>query len=195
MLKEFYLKYKNFKITIDFTNESTIVLLKTYEIPFFFSNPVTTIDQLHGFMTYKPTDIYVCEELCFSLDKISKLLHKNNIKVRVYPNICQSSFPETPSLKTFFILPEDIDVYSQYVDIFELITDNKREEVIFKIYNQREWIGYIHELIPTFKAIVDTKFLLPHFGGIRSKCRKRCMYDPDSCTICERFVDISEILS
>jgi hypothetical protein len=64
------------------------------------------------------------------------LLHHNNIKLRVFPNICQSSFSETPSIKTFFIRPEDISIYSTFVDVFELITDEEREQVIYKIYKQ-----------------------------------------------------------
>ena len=67
--------------------------------------------------------MYICEELGFSLDKISDILHSNNIKVRVIPNICQSSFSETNSLLTFFIRPEDIKYYIKYVDVFELLTD------------------------------------------------------------------------
>ena len=85
--------------------------------------------------------MYICEELGFSLDKISTLLHSNNVKVRVMPNLCQSSFPETPSLLTFFIRPEDIAVYSEFVDVFELISDKVHQQVIYKIYKQGYWAG------------------------------------------------------
>lgn len=78
--------------------------------------------------------MYICEELGFSLDKISKILHENNIRVRVFPNICQSSFLETPSIKTFFIRPEDISIYSMFIDVFELVSDKDRQYTIFKIY-------------------------------------------------------------
>jgi len=64
-------------------------------------------------------------------------LHDNNIKVRVFPNICQSSFKETPSIKTFFIRPEDIKYYSTFVDVFELISNNAEiQNTLFKIYKQ-----------------------------------------------------------
>jgi hypothetical protein len=78
--------------------------------------------------------MYICEELGFSLDKISKILHDNNVRVRVFPNICQSSFPETPSIKTFFIRPDDITVYATFVDVFELISDKERQRVLYKVY-------------------------------------------------------------
>lgn len=163
-----------------------------YEIPHFFINPITTIDQLNGMLKYKPTDMYICEELGFSLDKVSTLLHNNNIKVRVFPNICQSSFSETPSIKTFFIRPEDIDIYSIFVDVFELISDKERQEILFKVYKQEQWFGKIQEIIPTFKGELDSKYLLNTFGVIRSRCGKRCMYKPESCSICDRFIELSD---
>ena len=146
-------------------------------------------------MKYKPTDMYICEELGFSLDKISKLLHDNNIKVRVFPNICQSSFPETASIKTFFIRPDDIDIYDIFVDVFELISTKETQKVLFNIYNHdRKWFGKIKEVIPSFDGELDNKYILGSFGMIRSKCGKRCMYKPESCTICDEFINTADTL-
>lgn len=133
-MKSLYDKYKNIKIIINFNNKDHLSRAQRYEIPYFFTNFVTSIDQLYGFMEYHPTDMYICEELGFFLDKVSKILHENHIKVRVFPNICQSSFSDTPSIKTFFIRPEDIFIYSKFVDVFELVSDKDRQKVLFKIY-------------------------------------------------------------
>ena len=194
LLKGLYDKYKNIKIIFDFYNKEFLARAQQIEIPFFFTNLITTIDQLHGLLKYNPTDMYICEELGFSLEKISKLLHNNNVRVRVYPNICQSSFPETPSIKTFFIRPEDISAYSAFVDVFELISDESRQQTLFKIYKQEKWFGKIKELIPTFKGELDSKYILSSFGTIRSKCGKRCMYQPDRCSICDRFLELADTL-
>ena len=194
LLKELYQEYKNIKVIFNFNNNIYLSRVRKYEIPYFFSDPVTTIDQLHGFLNYHPTDMYICEELGFSLEKISKLLHDNNVRIRVYPNICQSSFPETPSIKTFFIRPEDISAYSAFVDVFELISDESRQQTLFKIYKQEKWFGKLKDLIPTFKGELDSKYILSSFGEIRSKCGKRCMYQPDRCSICNRFLELADTL-
>ena len=194
LLKELYQKYKNIKVIFNFNNNIYLSRVRKYEIPYFFSDPVTTIDQLHGFLNYYPTDMYICEELGFSLEKISKLLHDNNVRVRVYPNICQSSFPETPSIKTFFIRPEDISAYSAFVDVFELISDESRQQTLFKIYKREKWFGKLKDLIPTFKGELDSKYILSSFGEIRSRCGKRCMYQSDRCSICDRFLELADTL-
>lgn len=194
LLKGLFDKYKNIKIIFDFNNKEYLSKAQEYELPFFFTNPVTTIDQLHGLISYKPTDMYICEELGFFLDKVSQILHSNNIKIRVFPNICQSSFSDTPSIKKFFIRPEDISVYANFVDVFELICDEKKQPILYKIYKQEKWFGKIKDIIPTFKEELDSKYLLDSFGVIRSKCGKRCLYKPGSCAICNRFSELAETL-
>lgn len=138
--------------------------------------------------------MYICEELGFFINSISKLLHENNIKVRVYPNICQSSFFEIPDIKKFFIRPEDIYIYSNFVDVFELISDKERQQVLFKIYRQEKWFGELKEVIPSFKENLDNRCIMSTFGAIRSGCKKRCMYDPNGCKICDRFIDLADTL-
>lgn len=192
LFKGLYEKYHNFKLIINFANEEHLKRVQEYELPFFFVNFVTTIDQLHGFLKYHPTDMYICEELGFSLDKISTLLHSNNVKVRVMPNLCQSSFPETPSLLTFFIRPEDIAVYSEFVDVFELISDEVHQQVIYKIYKQGYWAGPVKQIIPNFKDNLDSRFVMDYFGLIRTKCGKRCLYKQGTCDICHRFTQLAD---
>lgn len=181
----------NFKLLIRLENTEDLNFVKENNIPFFFCNFATTIDQVYGLMRYSPTDMYICEELGFSLDKISAILHEKNIKVRVFPNICQSSFPGMPSLLKFFIRPDDIPVYEQFVDVFELVTDETRQDTIFKIYKQHKWFGDLNEIIPTFKNSLNSRFLLNDFGVFRAQCGKKCLYKPNSCNICSRLVELA----
>jgi hypothetical protein len=53
-------------------------------------------------------------------------------------------------------------------------------------------MGKINEIIPSFKDDTYNYYFLDTFGMIRSKCGKRCMYKPDSCKICDRFIELAE---
>ena len=187
-----YEKYKNFKLIIAFNNTAALEKIKEKNLPFFFSNFACSIDEVHGLIKYHPSDMYICEELGFFLDKVSKILHDNNIKVRVIPNICQSSFPETPAIKQFFIRPEDVPTYAVFVDVFELVVDHDRQKTLLNIYKKEKWRGKIKEIIPSFKGELDGKYILSTFGMIRSKCGKRCLYKPGSCAICDRFIELAD---
>jgi len=118
IFQELLKTYTNFKLILSYNNLVALELIKARNIPFFFRDFVGTIDKVHAFMKEKPTDMYICEELGFSLITISTLLHNNNIKVRVIPNLCQSSCTAIDSVLQFFVRPEDIDIYSEFVDVF-----------------------------------------------------------------------------
>ena len=194
IISELNKKYNNIKIMFAFEDKVSYNLAEKYKIPFFFSNKVGTLDEMHGLAAYHPTDIYICEELGFSLANIAPILHEKGIKIRVFPNICQSSFAETPSLYTFFIRPDDIDIYANFVDVFELITDKDRQQIIFKIYKEGKWFGKINEIIPSFHGELDNKYILDGFGLFRCKCNKRCYRKLSSCGICAKYVAAADTL-
>lgn len=74
------------------------------------------------------------------------------------------------------------------MDVFELISDEKTLPVLYKSYIQTGvWFGKINEIIPSFRGELDSKYLMLDFGVVRRSCKKRCMWKPKSCTICERF--------
>ena len=185
-------KYHNLQFMINFEQKQMLKQLKQRNIPFFFNDFVTSLDQLYVLITYQPSQMYICEQLGFSLYKISELLHSKNIKVRVIPNLCQSSMAETPSILKFFVRPEDIQAFSTFVDTFEIVGNDQVQLTLYKIYKQGYWAGQIKEIIPNFKDTLDGRFLHNAFGIIRSNCGKRCICRPESCDICHRFVELSE---
>lgn len=192
LFQKMHKKYNNFKLKVFSFYKTQVNMIKESKIPFFFSDYVTEIDKLYELIKYEPTDMYVCEQLGFSLDKISKILHQNNIKVRVFPNISQSSSGETPGILTFFIRPEDIPFYSHYVDVFEIKADQKSQKTILKVYQQNKWFGNINQIISSFNGSLDSRFILGSFGAFRATCGKRCLYEVGSCNICPRTVQLGK---
>lgn len=162
-------------------------------IPHYYQDFVNTWDKFEGFLSLDVTDIFVVEELAFSALFLSKKAKEKNKALRVFCNVCQSSWRDTPSLKTFFIRPEDIPTYANFVDVFELIVDEERQRILYKIYKQEKWSGKIDEIIPTFKEELDSKYMLNTFGEIRCKCNKRCLYKMGSCNICDRLMQLSNV--
>jgi tetratricopeptide (TPR) repeat protein len=81
------------------------------KLPWFSGLFAHTWDQLHYLISLGVSDIYVVEDLCFELPAVAKECHKHNIRVRVIPNVAQSSINASAPLKKFFIRPEDIDIY------------------------------------------------------------------------------------
>ena len=159
-------------------------LLKEKEIPVFFSTLVHSWDVLTGLADMGVSDIYIVEELGFELASAAAVLHERGIQIRCYPNVAQSAHPDVPDIKKFFIRPEDVELYEQYVDVFEFYGDNNN--LYYKIYaKDKKWFGDLSEIIFHFDKNLDSRCVVPQFAEVRSRCGKKCMKG-SPCRICEK---------
>lgn len=173
--------------------------LKDAEIPFFFSEYIVGWDELNGILDLGVTDVYIVEELCFELDKVAEIVHQKGARVRVFPNVAQSSWKGTAALKKFFIRPEDVDAYEPYIDTFEFWDGNHEHKknmdiVLHKVYAiDKKWFGKLNEIIYGLDCDIDSRFTIPRFAEMRIKCNKRCIKG-GSCNICDNIYDLSKTL-
>lgn len=165
----------------------------------YYNEIATDWDTFAGFLQLNVTDIFVGEEICFNIISAKQKAEQKNIALRTYCNICQTSWEDTPSLKTFFIRPEDISLYGNFIDTFEFFFntfDFHKLNVLYEVYAKEEkWFGLLKEIILNYNGDEDNRFLISLFGERRLNCKKRCMYEVDqTCHICDRIVDFSETL-
>ena len=187
-------KYKNFRIRIDYYEQELKDAVLESNIPFFFMNLVDDWDTLTGMIKLHPTDVYIVNELGFELDRVSKFAHDNNVKIRVFPNVAQSSWGDTEGIKKFFIRPEDIDFYESYVDVMEFFGEEKKISVYYDIYaHDKQWFGKLNEILIDFNSDIDNRGIMPIFAESRVKCGKRCLKG-HSCEICPRIEHLAQTL-
>ena len=139
---------------MQFFNEDLDKYLNKYDFPYYYNEIITTWDRFQGFLKLNVCDIFIGEDLAFDAKNASFNAKKNNKSLRCYCNVCESSWEKTPSIKTFFIRPEDLEVYENYINTFEFYTDERdlvRLNSLYKIYaKDREWYGQFKELITGF---------------------------------------------
>lgn len=195
-LKENYPEVK-FKLMFDKYADSLKSLykgMKDHEIPFFFSTYVRDWDTLNGLISIGVSDVYVVEEMGFSLNKIGPVAHAAKVSIRVFANIAQSSWSGERSIKSFFIRPEDIAIYESVVDVIEFFGDDLTiQEVMYKVYAiDKKWFGPLKEIILGLESDVDSRSIPPAmFARYRIACEKKCAKGGRGCSICERFVDVA----
>ena len=169
-------------------------------VPYYYAEKVTDWDKFNGFLKLSVTDIIVAENLMFDAKFLSSAAKSAGKSLRCFCNICQSSWKQTPSIQTFFIRPEDIEVYENYIDTFEFFTDNMdatRLNVLYKIYAiDRFWFGRIDELILNYEGDERNENIIPLFAERRSECEKKCMKGPlkSSCGLCVRIKELSKAM-
>jgi hypothetical protein len=167
-----------------------ILMMKKHELPFFFREGADTIDKLNQYISEGVTDVYITNELAFSLSDIKYNICKNRVKIRVYPNIAQSSVPVANGIKSitkFFIRPEDVKYYEDCVDVMEFFGSADKQNTLYKIYKEQKWRGPLNLIISGYNPednIEINSSIIPTFGQVRKNCHKKCGYTSSGCQIC-----------
>lgn len=171
-------------------------LLAQKQLPHYYYILANRWGIFNGLLNTSVTDIYISEDLCFSLDIIQQKVRDKNKKIRTFCNVCQATWPEEESLRTFFIRPEDIFLYNKYIDVvefFEAEKDKNSLNTLYNLYNKGErWVGPLKEIIKGFKGDTDSYYLFSRFGEKRLDCGKRC--NISNCSFCVYVASLASTL-
>lgn len=187
-----------FRLT-DFKAETTktvMELIKSSENKhkFFFDTTIGDWDTLNGYVGLGVSDIYVVEDLGFEIKKVAELLHSHGIRIRVYPNVAQSKWRNTNPFRKFFIRPEDVHLYEDYIDAMEFYGRDDFIQTYYKIYAiDKKWFGKLKEIIIDFDSEIDNRCILSKFGPKRIECGKKCAKGKP-CNVCSAIVELAEVL-
>lgn len=167
--------------------------LRNAAIPFFFSDPVRDFETLQYYINAGVSDVVIAENLGFKLDKVSKICKSRKVKVRAIPNICQTPLPQG-NIYGFFIRPEDIPTYEQYIDVCEFSFKEGQQDTYYKIYaKDKKWFGNLQEIIIGLDTVLDSRFIIKQFAKVRSHCGKKC-FEGNGCQVCDRCLALAETL-
>lgn len=194
-IKDLQKEYPN--VYIQFTNYTKEVMevIKGHEIKnYFFSLFANNIDIFYLLINNGVSDVFVTEALGFELDKLSKVAKEKNIQIRVFPNMAQAIDEDIPDLKKFFIRPEDLQDYENFIDVCEFFYEDARCLNYFHIYKEKqEWFGDLSEIISGLNIKLDSRYILPKFGELRSRCGKKC-FKGEPCHICDLIAESAQTL-
>ena len=162
---------------------------------FFFDIVVRDWDTFNTFIEAGVSDIYLVEQMMFEIKDAAAAAHKAGVKVRTFPNIAQKKYEETESIKSFFIRPEDIDLYEGLVDVMDIYTiDEINQDVVLDIYKKdKMWWGPLKELIIGLDTDINGRYIIPRFGERRLNCNRKC-FKGQKCDICQTVEQLSKNL-
>lgn len=193
-------KYDNFTVRLynpcDFfcIKEEIINEFAQLNMPFFFGIKASNFEQLYYLLELGAKQVYVTDELGFSMTRAKRVCDSFEAQVRVIPNVAQSSVEASPAHKKFYIRPEDIKYYEDVVDIFEFGGPVERQIILKKIYSKGAWNGDLQHLLYNFDKEFDSKAIIDGFGAVRKDCSHRC-YTHGTCTVCDRMLSVAKVLS
>lgn len=163
-------------------------------IPAYFNFPVTDWETFSNLVDWGVTDILIDGPLGFQMPQISK--RKGDTKVRARPHASvNASISLSDNENSFFIRPEDVEVYEPFVDVLEILCDNKdTEETVFNIYKRKSFNSDLSLLIKQLNIAVHNPIISPEFAKHRLDCGQVCKRSPGRCFMCKNAFDMTNIV-
>lgn len=177
-------------------------ILKSNNIPFFFDVFVKDWDLFLGLLTFDVSDIYISGQMGFCLNLLKDTLedykeeNEKEIKLRAICNAAQASFlyESQDNFKAFFIRPEDVEFYSQYIDVLEFDSFAKSINTTYEIYKRGSWDADLDILINKLNISIDNRNLFQPAMQERATCQRKCLTGEKSCHLCDEMVAYAETL-
>lgn len=168
--------------------------LRKNSIPFYFNIYVTRWNQLNEYISCGVSDVIISGELGFDLPRVAAAVGEG-IQVRAYVNVSQYIYSSEDTFKSFFIRPEDMDFYSQYIDVAEFYNSDNTQNTLYEIYfKDKKWDGKLREIIKRLDDDVNNYYILgKEFAIQRSKCKKNCIKG-ERCRLCDVVKELAYTL-
>lgn len=181
----------NLLVSVNFYNNNDrdfIKILKENDIPFMFHTFAKDFSTLAEMRDLGASEAYIVEDLCFALHKVKNTA--KGMKIRTFPDIAQipRGCRHQPNITSFWIRPEDTEVYEDFIDTFEIF-NTTNTSVIYEIYKKQQWLGNLRELIMDLHQDLENTSIAPMFGQMRLRCEKKCLYG--GCRVCFAIQDLA----
>lgn len=170
-----------------------IMLNKGYHA--YLATPVTDWETFLILKRLGVSDIYIDGPLGFSMNKIAR--GKEDVKIRVSPSVSPNTVLSAESnLTSFFIRPEDLDLYDDYVDVIDFQTAKlEKENKLFDIYKRKSFMFDLSLLIDNLNDSINNLYVTNDFGLERLNCHQICKIPGRFCPFCETHVKFTETIA
>lgn len=186
----------NLTIALTRLDEDRARLLGAMDLKFYITAPCTTWEQLDLLLFFGVSDVNISGPLGFELTKVRQKLNRctKKVQIRATPNKSESTAPEADALRSFFIRPEDIDVYEQYIDVLDFAGDIQLQDTFFLLYSESKvFIGSMGQCIYDLNLSFDNKGIAEGFGAKRRECGLKCLKSK-KCRHCELYAKIANCM-
>ena len=165
--------------------------LREAGIEFFELTPCTDWERFNYLIKEGVSDINLSGPLAFDLVNVHRVLGILDpaVQVRVTPNSCLRLNPNTDPLIGFFIRPEDVSVYENFIDVLDF-EGLEHQDTFYSIYaEQKMFLGNLNQCIYGFDKAIDNKGLISLFGERRKTCAQQCLKGGR----CHRCYDLADL--
>ena len=176
-------KHENFYCAV--ANKNQILECKLRNIKFYYKFTITTFYELASLKEMGASYVLIGAPLIFDLKNVKRY----NIPIRAIPNLAYEPYLDHPNgICGGWIRPEDVDKYSEYIDVFEFYAPKmlEKEATLYHIYAEnKNWPGNLNLLIDFLNIDANNNAIIDEngFAEKRMNCKQRCMSN-GNCHYC-----------
>ena len=97
----------------------------------------------------------------------------------------------------FWILPQHLYLYENYIDVIDLIDDNiVRETGLINAYTSTlPYNAHLSTLIQGLNSDIGAGFIDETFVNSRLNCGQYCMKNKNSCHRCDQYIKMYDVIN
>lgn len=184
----------------DLFNLNQQLKLKDYNTPkLFYHYPANTYNMIYYLKNLNVSDIILGEPIVFDLVEVRKVVPKDSgIILRALPAMGRppmfnSIVAVDDGLCHFWAVPQSIELYENYIDLFDLAdADETREATLFAIFARGSYIHGLNSFCNNVDNQVSCDFFSEDDLKYRLTCKQRCM--KNQCHRCRIIADMYQRL-
>ena len=183
----------NFTVALSNLSEDIVPVFQKENIPFFEDEPCQDWETFNLLLKIGVSDIDISGPLAFEMSKVKRVLSSfsRKIVIRATPNRVVKFREGTDDLVGFYIRPEDVEMYENFIDVLEF-EGLEHQDTFFAIYaEQKQFLGNLNQCIYGFQKQVDNKGLVSLYGERRRDCGRQCL-SGGRCHRCYDLVDLAK---
>lgn len=174
--------------------ESLTISSAAAALPHFFNFTCRDLEEVMTIAAQGVTDIYIGGNLGYQVKQIRDITSCN---IRLYPNLAQSAIDASDPQTKFYIRPEDVEKYEEYIDYLEFYcpSDIRETAQLYKIYAiDHLYNGWLSGIIKGAPKQIHNACVPNVLIDARLKCNKACVYWQTKCKICEKGYELAQTL-
>lgn len=180
--------------------------LKDKNINFFFDNtvPVSTFILLDELIGLGVSDVYIADDLCYNLEKVSKRCKKDNVQVRLILNRIPATTPHaSEDVRAPIFTPRHFEVLNKFIDVaeFDCSYIDDSDAYNWSVFNvlyrswflNHDWYNDLREINKDLRIFYPVRQEMPLFIERKVECGRQCVYN-NMCHKCETVIEIARSL-
>lgn len=166
-----------------------------------YHQPALTWGLVQILLYYNVSDIVIGEPLTFNVTELEKNIHSKNVKLRIRPHLAKTKIArgiETDcGIHHFWVLPQHVKFYEQYIDVLDLLDDNvARETALVNAYTCGEdYEGRLDTLVEGVETEVGAAFIDDKFVQRRLTCGQNCLKNSNYCHFCDQYIKMYDVIA